>query len=225
MEKITVVGMATIPERRDTLELVISSLARQADRIELALNDFNEVPLFLQKYPAVHCHLTSNVMGDANKFLNVDKFPNAYYFSCDDDIIYPGNYVSKYIREIKKNRSLITIHGSNIIGKIYSYYRDKQMKAHCLTKSREVRVHIPGSGVSAFDTTQFKVKYKDFKKANMADIFLAIQAQEQGIKCISIFHKKGWIKGGLNNGRATIYEDHKNSDKVQTDLVNARTWK
>lgn len=225
MEKITVVGMATIPERINTLELVISSLSRQADRIELALNGFSEAPSFLNKYPNVYPHLTSNVMGDANKFLNVDKFPNAYYFSCDDDIVYPKDYVSKYIRSIKKLRGLVTIHGSNINGKVYSYYRDKQMKAHCLMKSREVRVHIPGSGVSAFDTTQFKVRYKSFKKANMADIFLAIQAQEQGIKCVSIFHKKGWIKGGLNNGRATIYEDHKNNDKVQTDLVNARIWK
>lgn len=216
--------MATIPERLNTLELVLSSL-KLADRIELALNGFKEIPELILKYPNVYPTLTTNEKGDANKFLNVEKFPNAYYFSCDDDIIYPKDYLSKYIRSIRKNRGLVTIHGSNINGKVLSYYKGKQMKAHCLNKCAEVRVHIPGSGVSGFDTTQLKIKYDRFEKANMADIFLAIQCQEQNISCTSIFHKAGWINGGLNEGRATIYETHKNNDKVQTDLVNSITWK
>lgn len=224
MDKITVVGMATIPERMSTLELVLDSLTKQVDIIELALNGFQQVPDILKKYDNVIATLTTNEKGDSNKFLNVGNYSNAYYFSCDDDIIYPKDYISKYIREIKKNQCLVTIHGSNINGKVNSYYKGKQMKAHCLNKCAETQVHIPGSGVSGFDTSLLQVDYNKFTQPNMADIFLGIQCKQQGIKCLSIFHKKGWIKGGLNKDRATIYESHKNNDKPQTDLVNSITW-
>jgi hypothetical protein len=59
----------------------------------------------------------------------------------------------------------------------------------------------------------------------MADIYLSIQAMEQGIKRVAIEHQKGWIQGGLNEGRDTIYETHRNNDEIQTKLVNGYRWK
>jgi len=222
-----IAGMATLPERLNTLELVLDRLHPQVDVIELALNGHREIPKLLSKYPKVIPNLTTNEKGDANKFLNVGKYKDDYYFSTDDDILYPSDYVSTYIKEIDKHRSLITIHGSLIPPrKIQSYYKGRKMKAHCLNTCGEEVVHIPGSGVSGFHTSFLKIDYKNgFPNANMADIFVGIQCQQQNVRCISIKHSKGWIKGGLNEGRKTIWETHRHDDRIQTIHINKITWK
>jgi hypothetical protein len=224
MDSLTTAGMATIPERLNTLERVLDSITPQVDFLVLSLNGFNEVPKLLDKYDNVLPFIESNDMGDANKFLTVDN-QEGYYFSCDDDIIYPKDYVETYKKAIDKHKCVISIHGCSIPDrKIASYYKGKIDKAHCLNTCAEVEVHICGSGVSGFHTDHFKPSYERFKAPNMADIWLAMQAQEQGVKRLCIEHSKGWITGGLNSGRDTIYETHKNSDKLQTEIVNGFNW-
>jgi len=225
MHTLTVAGMATIPERESTLEMVLDSLKDQVDIIELSLNNYLTIPKWLSKYSNLNPHCNTNEKGDANKVRYATHYSDAYYFSCDDDIVYPSNYVEEYKKNIESEKALITIHGSNINRKVSSYYKGKQMKAHCLNTCNRVQVNIPGSGVSGWHTSLLKVDYDSIQTANMCDIWLGMQAQEQGIRCISIKHEKGWINGGLNKGRATIYEDHKNNDKVQTNLVNNYSWK
>jgi hypothetical protein len=120
---------------------------------------------------------------------------------------------------------LATIHGSDIPNrKIQSYYKGRIQKAHCLNDCHECYVDIAGSGVSGFDTSILKLKHSDFTHANMADIFMSMKAVEQGVQRLALAHKKGWITGGLNKG-ATIYETHKNNDKVQTEIVNNFNWR
>ena len=216
-----------MPERLNTLDLVLSRLHPQVDIIELALNDYKEIPNILKKYSKVIPNITTNEKGDANKYLNVGKYTDDYYFSCDDDILYPDDYIETYIKAIDEKKALITIHGSTIPPrKIKSYYKGRSMKAHCLNECEEAIVHVPGSGVSGFHTSFLSLDYKNgFPVRNMADIFVGIQCQSQGIRCISIAHPKGWIKGGLNEGRKTIWETHRHNDSVQTKYVNSISWK
>jgi hypothetical protein len=225
MEKIIVAGLATLPDRVNILEVVIDSLHHQVDVIEVAFNGHKKVPDYIKNYPKVKVNLCTNEMGDANKFLNVEKYPDAYYFSCDDDIIYPYDYTQKYIEAIKKHGCVVSIHGSDMPdAPIKSYYKGRIFKAHCLNKCPDVWVDICGSGVAGFDTSVLKIKYKEFTHPNMADIFLSMQAHKQGVKRLSMAHEANWITGGLPKA-TTIYEDHKNNDKVQTDLVNNFNWK
>lgn len=218
--------MAAVPNRIEALHSSISSLSPQVDIIEVALNGFKEIPQFIKKYNNVNAYLTSNDRGDANKFLHIEKYDNAYYFSCDDDIKYPNDYVSKYIAEIDKNKCLITSHGSNIPpNKIKSYYGDRILKSHFLHDGPRREVHIPGSGVSGFHTSFLKLKYSYFKQPNMADIFLGMQCHLQKIKCITIEHKKGWLANCLSEDQPTIYNSYKKNDKIQTDYINSVSWK
>lgn len=226
MEKIIVAGLATLPERLNTLHRVLTGLHRQVDVIEVSLNGHENLPKFASEFPKAIFTFSSNKMGDANKFLNIEKYDDAYYFSCDDDIEYPPDYTSKYIEEIKKHKCLVSIHGSVINNApILSYYKGRTMKAHCLRDCGYNEVQIVGSGVSGFDTSQLKLKYLEFKIANMADIWLSMQADKQGVKMLCIEHKGNWITGGMNKGRATICEAHCNNDSVQTKLVNDYKWR
>lgn len=220
-----VAGLATIPSRLTTLEQVIKSLHGQVDVIELSLNGFSSVPDFLSNYPKVYATIRSNDMGDANKFANVEKYPNDYYFSCDDDLVYPKNYVETLLKEINKRKCLITVHGSRIESKrLKSYYKGRTFVSHCLRDAKEERVHIPGSGVSGFHTGTLKIKYSDLTEANMADIFLGIACERQRVKRIAIAHKANWL-GYLNPDEAqTIHGTSHKSDKKQTELVNSVEW-
>lgn len=221
-----IIGMATMPERLNTLERVLTNLHDKVDIIELALNDFKEIPKMLSKFPKVIPNLTTNVKGDANKYINVGKYTDDYYFSCDDDILYPTDYIETYIKAIDKYQALITIHGSLIPSRwLVSYYRGRIMKSHCLNTCKETIVHVPGSGVTGFHTSFLKLDYENgFPTRNMADIFVGIQCQQQKVRCVSIKHDKGWIQGGLNEGRKTIWETHRHSDSVQTGHVNSIKW-
>jgi hypothetical protein len=222
-----VIGMASIPSRVDTLEIVIKRLHVQVDVIELALNGYKKIPPFLSKYSKVNPMLTDNTMGDANKYKNVEMYNNDYYFSCDDDILYPMDYVDIYIKYIDLYQCLITSHGSLIPPrKLASYYKGRVMKSHCLRDCKEERVHIPGSGVSGYHTSFLKLKHSHFEMPNMADIFLGIQCYHQNVECISIPHSEGWIQGGLNEllNRDTIWDSHRKNDKVQTKYINSINW-
>lgn len=222
--RMIVAGMATIPDRLNTLELVLDSITPQVEILWLSLNGFDRTPKLLAKYKNVNAVIMSNEMGDANKFLKVDSC-EGYYFSLDDDIIYPKDYVETYIKAIDEHRCLVSIHGCKIPPrKIQSYYGGKIQKAHCLNTCGQVEVDICGSGVAAFHTDYFRPSYKRFEAANMADIWLSMQAHEQGVKRLCLAHKAGWIKGGLNKGRSTIYDTHKHSDSIQTEVVNGFSW-
>jgi hypothetical protein len=225
MKKI-VVGLATIPERESTLPTVLASLHDQVDLIEVALNGYTKKPTFAKLYPKARFHLTTNDKGDANKFLTVEKHRDAYYFSCDDDIKYPVSYIQTMIKYIEKHQCLVTCHGSDIPDRrLSSYYKNKVMRSHCLHTASEVSVDVAGSGVSGFDTSVLRLSYDRFELPNMADIFMSIQCVEQSVKRIAIKHRSGWIKGGMNKGRATIYETHRNNDRPQTKIVNEFDWR
>jgi len=85
------INIATITERESLLINTIKSLYDQADRINIWLNNYRSIPLWLSD-PKIKHHATINNVGDAGKFGFKSK---GFIFSCDDDIIYPPDYVKK----------------------------------------------------------------------------------------------------------------------------------
>lgn len=220
----TVFGLASLPDREPTLEYVISSIHNQVDAIELALNGYEYIPEWISKYPKVTATLTTNEKGDANKFLHIEKYHNHYYFSGDDDILYPPDYIETLKNEIDRTGGLVTLHGSRIYGTVRSYYRDRKLQSHCLRDGNETQVHVPGSGVSGFHTSKLKLKYSHFEAPNMADVFLGIQCHKQGVLCTAIAHLGGWVRSDFTSGCQTIFDTAHCSDEVQTRYVNSVRW-
>ena len=106
-----IVGIASIPKRINALYQTLASLEHQANKIYVALNGYTEIPEWAGQFRNVEFTLTDNIMGDANKFLALDK-AKGYFFSCDDDIIYPDNYVKTMVNKLKKfGNAIVTCHG------------------------------------------------------------------------------------------------------------------
>ena len=221
MNERIVVNVASY-KRTESLIRTLESIINQCDEINVALNDhyMEEIPDFL-RHKKINLFFTDNSIGDAFKFLNLEKV-DGYYFSIDDDLIYPPTYVSDTIKRCKEfnNKKVVTYHGRNFSSfPISSYYRSASERYACLTKVKnDVKVQFGGTGVMCFHTSLIKIPIDYFKNANMADVWIGKYCIENNIEIICLKHDEGYIK--YIPQKSTIYNEESKSDKIQTDLVN-----
>ena len=209
------INIATIPERESLLINTIKSLYDQADRINIWLNNYRSIPLWLSDTKINH-HATFNNVGDAGKFGFKAK---GFIFSCDDDIIYPPDYVKKMMDRIDNN--IVTIHGKIFRPPIKSFYHDSWNKYRLDQELAEDQIiQIPGTGVMAYHSDTITFDRKDFKKKNMADIFVGIKAKQCNVSVICVKHKKDWVT--LQHVDDSIWHRSHQSDYWQTKLINEK---
>ena len=221
MNERIVVNVASY-KRTESLIRTLESIINQCDEINVALNDhyMEEIPDFLH-HNKINLFFTDNSIGDAFKFLNLEKV-DGYYFSIDDDLIYPPTYVSDTIKRCKEfnNKKVVTYHGRNFPSfPISSYYRSASERYACLNKVKnDVKVQFGGTGVMCFHTSLIKIPIDYFKNANMADVWIGKYCIENNIEIICLKHDEGYMK--YIPQKSTIYNEASKSDKIQTDLVN-----
>lgn len=211
-----IVGIASIPARISQLINTVNSLYNQVDKINLSLNHYTAIPDEL-KLPKIEAELTQGT--DEQKFRKVE---GEIYLSCDDDLIYPEDYV-KTIKDALTvyDNHILTFHGRNFDSfPIQSYYKSKARKYRCLDKvADDIPVQIGGTGCMAFKPDKFSLSLQDFPHKYMADIQLSIKAKNAGHKIICLAHESGWIK--YQSVENTIFERFRNDDRLQTSLINA----
>lgn len=227
------IGIASIPSREKTLEKTIKSLINQVHELGVYLNNWDYVPNYL-KHDKIKIIKSQDEgdFGDAGKFYWVDNF-SGYYFTCDDDIIYPDNYIKKTIDKIEKNKrsAVIGFHGSIIKDNFTNYYSSHSRDVYHFKNNivSDTRVHILGTGTVGFHTSTINVNFKDFKTPNMADIYFAKLAQEQQVSFIVQNHKKEEMKSieSENNiSKSSISKDNSKYDtsKLQNEVVKSINW-
>ena len=206
--------------RKKTLTKTVKSIYDQCDVINIALNNYDEIPEELLDNK-INIFITDNQKGDAYKFLTL-KNSNGYYFSMDDDLIYNPNYVTKMISEIEKyeRKNIITLHGRYLRNfPINSYYNDTTKVYHFAHElNLDVNVQVGGTGVMAFHTDLFKIGIDFFEKPNMADIWIAFLAKKNSIPITCVSHKNNEVvQQEIDN---SIYETHHKNDFYQTKILN-----
>jgi glycosyltransferase involved in cell wall biosynthesis len=217
-------GLATIYSRRKGLEECVKSLINQVDKLIIYQNGYKEYFDFLKndKIEIISSLDTGIDMGDAGKFYKVSDFKNCYYFSVDDDLSYPNNYVKNTIHNLKSwnNNVIVSYHGRILKSDAISYYSDKIKVNHCLHDQKEDEfIQFGGTGVMAFDTNMVKFDFNYFKKPNMADIWVGVYAQNNNIPILCLEHKKGWIKETDDKDDYTIFNTHSKKDNGQNELI------
>lgn len=95
-----VANLATYPLRRKNLERVVQKISPQVDRFNIVLNQYDEVPVELEKYPNVVPIIPEDDLKDVGKFYP-DVGEAKYVFLVDDDIVYPSDYVSATINRFE----------------------------------------------------------------------------------------------------------------------------
>jgi len=183
-------GVATIRGREYALKEMVQSILPQLDKLYVAINDYKTAPTFLL-HDKIEVVFPEKDLGDANKFIGIDHC-DGYYFSLDDDLIYPGDYVSNMIR---MNKGIHTHHGRCMKPDAKRYYRDKSFVHMCLHQETLDRVvDFGGTGVMCINTNKVNLKYRYFDQKNIADIITGIYAKENNHIIIALKHPADWIK-------------------------------
>lgn len=214
-------GMATIPGREEIMLRAVKSILPQVDHLFIGLNNYKSIPVVL-KNKKITPWLADNSLGDAEKFRKAMEV-EGFYFSVDDDIIYPPTYVRDMIKALKKRswRALITHHGRNMRPRpIKRYYKDHLIKIRCLEENNiETPMDVPGSGVAAWHTDLLEVDISLITHANMGDIWLAKFCHDQHVPIWSSKHPAGYF--GYLHPPFTIYEEQIYDDQIQSKLYNS----
>lgn len=213
-----VIGIATTGDRV-SLEQTVKSLENQDRVCEVWIYDNSKNPDLTDNGKFYFLSMIQKYRQDRIMFQ--EPF---YYFSCDDDIIYPSDYVSKTIEAIEKHQCIVTYHGRILRGLNRSYYRGHSSFACLHTYPQTCELDVAGTGVTAFRTDYFNPTeiYKAEEK-RMSDLVFSLEVAKQGKKIMHIGHEAGWIKYIEQPKGTTIYEtEHKNESK-QIELAN-KIW-
>ena len=220
------VSLAALKEREDSLKDTVDSLIDQVDKLNVFLHGFTEIPEFL-KNEKIEVKMgftedSKSVIGDLGKL--AFEVEDGYSLYCDDDLIYPPDYVEKMKEAIDEyeGKCIISFMGSiPFKPPIGHYYTDRMKYSLFETLSNDYEVLLPGTGVMGCRASLMKNFGIEDKEPNMADIHIGIYAKENGIPVIVRNHDKDWVRHSLKiNFAGTIYEKHKNNCLVQTELIN-----
>lgn len=205
--------IATVEDRKSQLKNTVDSLVNQVDHVYVWCNYKD---LFTYDSPKVIVEGGIDI-GDAGKFYFENE---GYILTCDDDLIYPADYVSTMTAACEYYGHPVSCHGRTFKQKIIkSYYNDPAYKYRCLDEVREdVAVQFAGTGVLCYHTDDCKISIDHFPYPNMADIFFSRYCAMNGIELKVIKHSAGWIK--YQEVSDTIYERFKNADSLQTYYAN-----
>jgi len=211
--------IASVPDRVDSLHLTVTSLIDQVDQIFVGLNNYDEVPSFLQHDKIVSV-LMDNSLGDAAKFYDVEQ-RDGYVLTCDDDLIYPQGYVGYMTSAVDRHKCVVTLLGKRYDNRPIASYRRgyTHIKRALLSVALDEEVHVGGTGCMAFHTDHLKVSIDDFKKPNMADLWMAKVAHEQGVKIMVIAHPQRYLTHRRH--AVGIWNTSGRLDGYQTEVINS----
>jgi hypothetical protein len=209
------IQIASLPEREKLLEKTINSLRGQCDKIFVALNIYSHTPHFLKDDEYIHL---DNSTGDAGKFYGIENI-KGYIFTCDDDLIYPSNYVQYMIAGVEKYGCPCTMHGKTF--NAGAKFNHPLALYRCLDEVKsDGRVDVGGTGVMCWHSDQLKIGYSDFKIRNMADLWFAKLCKEQGVRIMCLAHQKGNLK--YQGPVYTIWDEEKKKGfKLQSKVLKS----
>jgi len=221
---------------RASLRKSLESLVDQADYIHIYLNDYEAVPTWLNEYKGrrakIEAVLGSSTEGNIkdNGKVYFLKRINGYHFTCDDDLIYPKDYVQRMILLLQRynNQAVVGVHGINMTADFvrntslrYYEYKSRTVAHFAKPVPYESRAMILGTGTTAYHTSALStLKYEDFPVPGMMDIWLAIYAKDHNIPMITMPREKNWVIE--ERPAVSIWSTGSKNDAVQTDVVRRR---
>jgi glycosyltransferase involved in cell wall biosynthesis len=227
------VSMASFPPRRERMVRVVKRILPQIDRLNIYLNDYEEVPpeLINEKITVVLGKDADGDLRDNGKFYFLDEVEPGFHFTIDDDIEYPRDYIQKMILKIEQygRHALVGIHGVIFDQPVERFFLRRTVYGFQRNQIRDAFVNLIGTGTLGYHTSVIKMKLSDFSESGMADVFIAVKAKQQGIPIICIQRPKGWLEemtietDSENNG--TLWDEFRMADERQTELVqNEGGW-
>ena len=224
-------GVASRPERKHTLSETIQSIYPQVDSLFVFLNDYTEIPDFLnrKKIVVLDSRDVGN-MGDAGKFFGLTLVNSGIYLSLNDDLIYPANYAQKMFETLSRCefKPVIGVHG-------FFYPTGASSFLGCKVRhhSRFLRpVSLLGTGSLAFSAEHLELDFADSAIGNKVDIFFGRLLKDRGIPALAVPCAKMWLKGAQSSTQSTLarqtprldFDATGNQREFSRLIVEGRPW-
>ncbi len=215
-----IAGVASFPARAALFAQAIASVYAQFDHIYVYLNGYEEIPLFLKRNKITVFQSRDYLDLSANgKVFSLGAVDDCYFFTIDDDIMYPHDYVQKMLACMQRydNKVAVCVHGSVFPEKPEWYYERTALYPFQSELETDRFVTLIGSGTFAFHTAVLKARFEDFLPNVMVDLRFSILAKEQGVPLVSLARPKMWLRA-LAQGEG-LYQDFLFKRTIHTDKV------
>ncbi len=228
-KKSTCVAIATYPARRTSLIEAINSLINQADYILLYLNEYKSIPKEIEEHinrKKIICLMDETGLRRAEAKFHWLGYVNGFYLTCDDDIIYPDNYVRKTVESIEKyhRAAVVGYHGVLFKDIVVNFKSDRKEFYKFTENIKEDKpCHLLGTGVSGFHTDILSnIDYSILKSYPYAvDPAFSVICKRNNIKMYCLAHESQWIKSSphMIYGLHEEKQSYKNISKLVDNLV------
>jgi glycosyltransferase involved in cell wall biosynthesis/GR25 family glycosyltransferase involved in LPS biosynthesis len=216
-----VAGIASIPSREVGLSQAMRSLENQIDEFHVYLNGYTGIPSWLATWPGVTIYTSQQfgVLGDSGKFFGFDRTEARWYFTCDDDIVYPPDYTFVLIDASVRYKSPVGVHGSLLKYPVRGYYEPKVRHVlHFKWKNKvDRRVPILGTGTMLLDRRLISCLPR-FDFPNMADIWIAKLMAQMKMPMYAVARGDSWLKEA-DVPAQSIYAENMNERTDQRIIV------
>lgn len=218
------VTLASMPRRRDQLAQVVRTLLPQADLICVHLNDYPDVPRWLE-HPRIRVSRSQDRgdLRDNGKFVFDDLVPDGHHLLADDDIDYPDDHVDRLVAKVEQfdRHAIVGYHGAVLDLPVESYFAGRRERFHFKRALREdIPVHLLGSGTVALHTDTLRLPLDAFPRTGMADIWLAVLAHGHGIPLIAVARPSGLLRPLQDDG-PTLYDEFRDDDSAHVDALRS----
>jgi len=225
-------SLATHPPRIAALGRVVPQLAKQVDKLHVYANRFDpeghELD-FLDGYDNVVIHNFSRGdgehdgfgdLGDTGKFWHQGQ-AGSIQFRCDDDILYPDDYVERMVEAIERTHrsAVVGVHGVRLLKPFWSYFRDRDVCHFTAGLSEDKGCHVLGTGTIAYPLELAPITIDDFYTRNMADVYFARWCQRRQVPLVAVRRPVDWLRPIETEG-PSIYDQAKEAAAAGQDLVS-----
>jgi len=189
-----IAALATIPSRERFLPQVLASLRPQVDDLCVWLNGYDRIPQSIHDYGAKFAASQSN-QGAERKFFRADA-SEGLYLSCDDDLIYPSDYVETMCRHVAEwgGKAICTAHGRVYEGTPRDVHdvAPGSIGTYLMDVPKGRLINHGGTGVMAWDLAHVRMP-DDWPLENIADMQVAIWAQKNEVPMYLVPHSGKWV--------------------------------
>lgn len=208
-------NIASFPSRESCLLLMLESIKGQFDAVRLYWNGTEkpDVPKWVKVIN------DDGDLTDLGKFrfltgaIGFNKWPDEYYFTLDDDLIYPPTYADDMVAAIKEHGCIVTHHGRRLLGKGKQYYGGHDLTMCLKANPTDRSVDVAGTGVTAFSTDYFRPLIWRDTRMKMADLVFSEEAARRGKEIMCLAHPSDYF--GYLEPENTIHEtEQHNQDRL-----------
>ena len=215
-----------MPSRIDSFRQALPSILNQVDQLHIYFDQYDAVPPEFLGKPKMIVHLNSGHfpdLGCGGKFLGLRTIVEpSLYFTFDDDIIYPNNYV-QYLRAALERlhyEGIVGLHASVFQYKPPSYHINRRILNFSDPLEADSLVDELGTGTVAFLTSLISFDPFQWPAKNISDLMLMVHAVAHNIPRVAIRRPKDFLVPIDYYQADSVYLATSRNDHLQTKIIN-----